>query len=309
MSSISIKNLRKEYPSKSFSKNKILALDKVSFDVGEGEIFGLLGPNGAGKTTLIKILLGITYATEGDATIFDKDIKDVKSKKNVGYLPENHKFPNYMNGEQVLHYFGMLSGMSRKDVKSKTNEYLSLVDMEKWRKTKIKKYSKGMMQRLGLAQSMLNSPKLIFLDEPTDGVDPIGRKQIRDILLDLKSQGKTIFLNSHLLSEIELICDRVAILNIGQLIKEGSVQDITTSADSFNFVTGDLTDEIINILLNNYKATLSGKNNFTCKVSNLQDLNNIIDLLRKQNILIESVAKEKNSLESMFINLIEQSKN
>ena len=166
-----------------------------------------------------------------------------------------------------------------------------------------------MMQRLGLAQSLLNDPKLIFLDEPTDGVDPIGRKQIRDILLNLKAAGKTIFLNSHLLSEIELICDRVAILNQGQLIKEGSVLDITTSSDTFNFVTSEISDEIANTLLNNYKATINSKINFSCKVSGIKELNEIIDYLRKQNIFIENVAKEKSSLESMFINLIEQSNN
>jgi ABC-2 type transport system ATP-binding protein len=309
MLSISIQNIRKEFSSKSFSKNKIVALDKVSFNVGEGEIFGLLGPNGAGKTTLIKILLGITHPTEGDAKLFDKDIKDFKARKNIGYLPENHKFPNYLNGQQVMHYFGMLSGMKKNDVIKKSDEYLKLVEMEKWKKTKIKKYSKGMMQRLGLAQSLLNDPKLIFLDEPTDGVDPIGRKQIRDILLNLKAAGKTIFLNSHLLSEIELICDRVAILNQGQLIKEGSVLDITTSSDTFNFVTSEISDEIANTLLNNYKATINSKINFSCKVSGIKELNEIIDYLRKQNIFIENVAKEKSSLESMFINLIEQSNN
>lgn len=309
MSSITIKNIRKEFPSKSFSKNKIIALDNVSFEVGEGEIFGLLGPNGAGKTTLIKILLGITHQTEGEAKLFEKDVKDVKARKSVGYLPENHKFPNYMTGLQVMHFFGMLSGMKKVDVIKKTDEYLTLVEMDKWRKTKIKKYSKGMMQRLGLAQSLLNDPKLVFLDEPTDGVDPIGRKQIRDILLNLKSLGKTIFLNSHLLSEIELICDRVAILNQGQLIKEGSVLDITTSSDTYNFITNEMSDEIASALLNIYKATINSKTNFSCKVKDLQELNEIIDYLRKQNILIENVAKEKSSLESMFINLIEQSKN
>ena len=137
MLSISIQNIRKEFSSKSFSKNKIVALDKVSFNVGEGEIFGLLGPNGAGKTTLIKILLGITHPTEGDAKLFDKDIKDFKARKNIGYLPENHKFPNYLNGQQVMHYFGMLSGMKKNDVIKKSDEYLKLVEMEKNKNKKI----------------------------------------------------------------------------------------------------------------------------------------------------------------------------
>ena len=237
MAIITTKNITKEYSAKSFSKEKILALSKFTFNVEKGEIFGLLGPNGAGKTTLIKVLLGITFPKEGEAKIVEKDINDESIKSRIGYLPENHKFPSYLNGEQVLHYFGRLSGMNNNDVEKKTDEYLELVDMTKWKKTKIRKYSKGMMQRLGMAQALINDPDLIFLDEPTDGVDPIGRKEIRDILINLKSLGKTVFLNSHLLSEIELICDRVAILNKGVRIKEGSIEEITTSTDIYKLLT------------------------------------------------------------------------
>jgi ABC-2 type transport system ATP-binding protein len=305
MSVITIENLKKEYSSKSFSNKKILALDGVSFEVGEGEIFGLLGPNGAGKTTLIKILLGITFPTSGNGKLFDRNLNDVKTKARLGYLPENHSFPSYFSGEQVLYHFGKLGGMSSEDVKRKADEYLNIVGMNDWRKIKIKKYSKGMMQRIGLAQAMINNPDLIFLDEPTDGVDPIGRKEIRDVLLALKSQGKTIFLNSHLLSEIEMICDRVAILNKGLLIKEGRVEDIT-STDSFAFVTSELNNEVYNLLLNNYKAVIQSKTNFLVPANNLDEVNKIIDFLRSQNILIQSVSKEKITLESKFINLIEQ---
>jgi ABC-2 type transport system ATP-binding protein len=165
-----------------------------------------------------------------------------------------------------------------------------------------------MMQRLGLAQSMINNPDLIFLDEPTDGVDPIGRKEIRDVLLDLKGQGKTIFLNSHLLSEVELICDRVAILNKGNLLKVGSVEDITTAENIYVFITGDLNDEISTKILTGHKGTLSGKNEFRCTANTVEELNNVIDLLRKSGVLIHSVSREKNSLEDMFINLIEEKK-
>lgn len=305
MAIIIIDNLRKEYSSKSFSKNKILALDGVSFNVGEGEIFGLLGPNGAGKTTLIKVLLGITFPTSGGGKLFDKELNDVKIKSRIGYLPENHSFPGYFSGEQVLYHFGKLSGMNSDEVKRKTDEYLEVVGMKEWRKIKIRKYSKGMMQRIGLAQAMINNPDLIFLDEPTDGVDPIGRKEIRDVLLNLKSQGKTIFLNSHLLSETELICDRVAILNKGKLVKEGRVDDIT-STDSYAFSTSELSDEVYNSLLNNYKAVIQSKNYFLVPANNLEEVNKIIDFLRTKDILIQSVSKEKITLESKFINLIEQ---
>jgi ABC-2 type transport system ATP-binding protein len=273
MSVIETKNLTKEYSSKSFSKKKILALDKFSFNVESGEIFGLLGPNGAGKTTLIKLLLSIVFPTEGEALIFDKNISDVNIKSKIGYLPENHRFPGYFTAEKVLYYFGGLSGVSSRILKNRIDELLKLVNLEKWKKTKVSKFSKGMMQRLGIAQAIINDPELIFLDEPTDGVDPIGRKEIRDIMLDLKSKGKTIFVNSHLLSEVELVCDRVAILNKGVLIKEGLVEDILAVSAGYLFITSELNDEIINSLLLNYKVTLHGKNKFIQNTDNPEELN------------------------------------
>lgn len=306
MAIISTKNITKEFSAKSFSKEKITALNKFTFEVNQGEIFGLLGPNGAGKTTLVKVLLGILFPNEGEAQIFEKDINDESIKSKIGYLPENHKFPNYLNGEQVLRYFGKLSGMSDIDAKKKTEEYIKLVDMEKWKKTKIKKYSKGMMQRLGMAQALINDPELIFLDEPTDGVDPIGRKEIRDILINLRSLGKTVFLNSHLLSEIELICDRVAILNKGVLIKEGSIEEMTTSEDNYKFITTEMNEEVVNALLTKYKAVLQSKHEFQYRSDDLKGVNDVIDFLRSKKVLIQDVTKEKNTLESMFINLIEQ---
>ncbi|MBS1518665.1 MAG: ABC transporter ATP-binding protein [Bacteroidetes bacterium] len=304
MSIITTKNLSKEYPSKSFSKEKILALNNFSFEVESGEIFGILGPNGAGKTTLIKILLGITNRTKGEITIFDKEINENSYKKKLGYLPENHKFPNYLTGEEVMKFYGKMSGMSGKDVKKRTDELLKIVDMEKWRKTKIKKYSKGMLQRLGLAQAMINDPELIFLDEPTDGVDPIGRKEIRDILEEMKERGKTIFLNSHLLSEVELICDRVAILNKGSLVKSGRVDEITLVPDNYVIHCSDLEENIMNRLLTGFKVTILGSNEFHFKTQSYEDLNKLIDFLRQNGILIRGVQREKNTLENMFINLI-----
>ncbi|MEO6695559.1 MAG: ABC transporter ATP-binding protein [Ignavibacteria bacterium] len=305
MNVIATKNLSKEYSSKSFSKEKILALNNFSFEVQSGEIFGILGPNGAGKTTLIKILLGITHRTNGDIKVFDKEISDESYKLKIGYLPENHKFPNYLTGDQVLSFFGKLSGMNNVDVKKTSDKYLKLVDMEKWRTTKIKKYSKGMLQRLGLAQAMLNNPELIFLDEPTDGVDPIGRKDIRDILNNLKNEGKTIFLNSHLLSEVELICDRVAILNKGSLVKSGRVEDITALSNNYKFNTAEIEEIILNDLLSNYKATINAKNEFIISAANVEELNKLIDFLRSNKVMIHSIVREKDTLENMFINLIE----
>ena len=308
MSVITVNELRKEYSAKSFSKEKIVALKKFSLNVEKGNIVGLLGPNGAGKTTLVKILLGIVFPTEGEVKVFDKDIKDESYKKKVGYLPENHKYPGYLKGGQVLEYFGRLNGLDEKTIKSKTKEYLTLFGIEKWEKTNIKKYSKGMLQRLGLAQAMINDPELLFLDEPTDGVDPIGRKHIRDVLLHLKGQGKTIFLNSHLLSEVELISDKVAILNKGELLKEGSVDEITSTGNNYRFITSDLPDDVSNALLMQYKATLKSKTEFMYSTESVEDLNKLIDFVRSKQILLHNVSLERSTLESMFINIIGEQK-
>ena len=305
MAVIETKDLSKEYNASRISKQKVLALNNFTFEVKEGEIFGLLGPNGAGKTTLIKILLAITFPTRGTAKVFGMDASNSKWKSRVGYLPENHKFPNYLTGEQVLSYYGRLSGLhSGVEFHKKIIEMLDIMNLAQWKNTKIKKYSKGMMQKLGLAQALLNEPDLIFLDEPTDGVDPIGRKEIRDILIDLKKKGKTIFLNSHLLSEVEMICDRVAILNKGDLIKEGNVDDLTRSENIFVIETV----EPIDIKLKQKILSLDGNagigENEINTESGIEQVNQIVDMLRKNKIQLKSLQQKTSTLEELFINVI-----
>ena len=303
---IETQNLSKEYSSK-FSKQVVNALNDFTFTVNQGEIFGLLGPNGAGKTTLIKILLAITFPTSGNAKIFGTEANNPKWKKKVGYLPENHRFPNYLTGEQVLSYYGELSGMKNDSkMTARIEEMLAMMNLTQWRKTKIKKYSKGMMQKLGLAQAMLSEPDLIFLDEPTDGVDPIGRKEIRDILTELKAKGKTIFLNSHLLSEVEMICDRVAILNKGDLIKEGNVDDLTKAENVFVIHTVEALDiELKQKILAIDSGAGAGENEIHTEAG-VDKLNQIIDLLRKSKIKIQQVNQKTSTLEELFINVIKK---
>jgi ABC-2 type transport system ATP-binding protein len=283
------------------------ALNDFTFNVEQGEIFGLLGPNGAGKTTLIKILLAITFPTNGSAKLFGTDVKNYKAKTKVGYLPENHKFPSYLTGEQVLGYYGQLSGMKEGSAMTKRiDEMLAMMNLKEWRNTKIKKYSKGMMQKLGLAQAMLSEPDLIFLDEPTDGVDPIGRKEIRDILSAIKAKGKTIFLNSHLLSEVEMICDRVAILNKGDLIKEGNVDDLTRAENIFAIHTIEpLNTEVKQKILAVDSSAGMGENEINTEAGT-DKLNRIIDVLRKNKIIIQSINQKTSSLEELFINVIKK---
>ncbi|RPI14640.1 MAG: ABC transporter ATP-binding protein [Ignavibacteriae bacterium] len=307
MAVIETNQLSKEYNTSRITNQKVRALNNFTFDVNQGEIFGLLGPNGAGKTTLIKILLAITFPTSGTAKVFGLDSRNYKWKNKVGYLPENHKFPNYLSGEQVLSYYGKLSGMKHDEtLKKKISELLEVMGLTQWRKTKIKKYSKGMMQKLGLAQSMINDPDLIFLDEPTDGVDPIGRKEIRDILIGMKEKGKTIFLNSHLLSEVEMICDRVAILNKGDLIKEGNVDDLTRAEEIYIVETIEPIDiETKGKILGLDTNAGIGENEVHSEAG-IEKLNRIIDTLRASNLKIKTVTQKTNTLEELFINVIKK---
>ena len=305
MNSIQTNGLTKVYSS-AFKKKQVQALVDLHLDVPSGTIFGLLGPNGAGKTTLVKLLLGITFPTFGDATVLGEPTSNYKVKKRVGYLPENHKYPPYLTGGEVMNFFGKLSGLNGKYLEKKIDELLDMMKLLKWKKTKVKNYSKGMMQRLGLAQAMINDPELIFLDEPTDGVDPIGRKEIRDILIDLKKQSKTIFLNSHLLSEVELITDRVGILNKGKLIREGTVQELTEKKEEYFLrIEGDSKPFPGNI--ENVTATKLDDGRYSLNVASTEDLNKMIDKLRANGIMIYELIKHKNTLEEMFISLIEES--
>ena len=302
-------NLTKVYSSL-FGRKQVVALSDFNLSVEPGTIFGLLGPNGAGKTTFIKILLGIGQLTSGSAKIFNEPLSNYKVKKKVGYLPENHKYPNYLTGEQVLRFFAELGGYDNADLDQRINYLLDVVNMEKWRNTKIKAYSKGMMQRLGLAQALVNDPELIFLDEPTDGVDPIGRKEIRDVLEKLKAQGKTIFLNSHLLSEVELVTDRVAILNKGKLLKEGTVDELTSQKEQVKFTVDTSLDALKgNGIFEDYKIIESSGNEFTAFVNDHQELNSLIDSLREKKVVIASIIPKKSSLEDYFISVIKDSEN
>jgi ABC-2 type transport system ATP-binding protein len=294
---IETRNLSKIYTS-SFGRTKVTALDDLNLSVSPGTIFGLLGPNGAGKTTLVKILLGVTLPTSGSARILEKDIKEYSVRSRIGYLPENHKFPLYLSGEEVLRYFGRLSGTDDTLLDKRIDELLSIVKLLAWKKRKVKTFSKGMMQRLGIAQALINDPELIFLDEPTDGVDPIGRIEIREILSRLKNEGKTIFLNSHLLSETEMICDRVGILNKGVLIRESTVKELTERVEEFVIKTEtELPPDLFP-----YQKTADGSYNI--RVKDAAQLNYYIDLIRQNNISIKEVLQQKNTLENIFVEII-----
>jgi len=218
---IDLRDVAKRY------KGKIDALRGIEMHVRRGEIFGLLGPNGAGKSTLVKIMMTIVRPTRCAGTVLAKPVGHKPTLAKTGYLPENHRFPRYLTGRQIVEFFAALANVDRPTRRRRAAELLDLVGMSADADRPVSTYSKGMAQRIGLAQALVNDPDLVLLDEPTDGVDPVGRRDIRDVLLRLRSQGKTVFINSHLLSELEMICDRVAILVAGRVARQGTLHDLT----------------------------------------------------------------------------------
>jgi ABC-2 type transport system ATP-binding protein len=305
MAIVEVSNLTKIFTSGIFRKTSIPALSGVSFSVNEGEIFGLLGPNGAGKTTIVKILLSIVFPTSGSATVLSETLGSSNIRKNVGYLPENHRYPSFLTAIATMRHFGRLSGLSSELLHERVPSLLQLVGLADWHKVKIRKFSKGMLQRLGLAVAMLNDPSILFLDEPTDGVDPIGRKEIRDILKSLRSQGKTIFLNSHMLSEVEEVSDRVAILNKGQLLHVGTIADITSHQLEYEIRFGTPPSETVLSQLRSFcKSVHSDQALLHVVVAQRTDFQRVLDTLRSAGIDIESFAPRKSRLEDYFVQLI-----
>jgi ABC-2 type transport system ATP-binding protein len=225
---IDLKNVQKVY------KGKVHALQGIDMRVRRGEVFGLLGPNGAGKSTLVKIMMTVIRPTRADGTILGHPVGHKPTLRQVGYLPEQHRFPKYLTGRQTLEFFGALAKVDRTTAKKRAGELLSTVGMADWGDKKVSTYSKGMMQRVGLAQTLMSDPDLVVLDEPTDGVDPVGRRDIRDVLGRLREQGKTVFVNSHLLQELEMICERVAILVRGRVVKQGTIDDLTRAQQRYD---------------------------------------------------------------------------
>lgn len=305
MAIVTTTNLSKIYHSGVFRKTHIPALSDVSLSVEEGQIFGLLGPNGAGKTTFIKLLLSIAYPTSGRATVLGYPLGSVAIRQNIGYLPENHRYPPFLTALQTLVHFGRLHGIQRVRLLDRAHSLLNLTGLSDWANVKIKKFSKGMLQRLGLAQALVADPPILFLDEPTDGVDPIGRKEIRDILTALRREGKTIFLNSHLLSEVEEISDRVAILDKGRLLHVGSVQDIISRRLEYeiHLATSPSVEVQARLRALCRHVAVSG-NRLTVHLSDEPEAQAVLDALRASGLAIESFSPKKSKLEDYFIKLL-----
>jgi ABC-2 type transport system ATP-binding protein len=224
-------------------RGKVTALSGIEMRVHRGEVFGLLGPNGAGKSTLVKIMMTVVRATRCRGTLLGKPLGHKPTLARVGYLPENHRFPRYLTGRQVLHFFGALAKVDRRALAGRTGQLLETVGMTASADRPVSTYSKGMMQRIGLAHALINEPDLVLLDEPTDGVDPVGRRDIREVLLRLRAAGKTVFINSHQLGELDALCDRVAILLAGQVVRQGTVNDLGLARQRYEIELAPTTPE------------------------------------------------------------------
>ena len=208
-----------------------VAVTDLTLEVARGEVFGFLGPNGAGKTTTIKMLLGLCRPSSGTASVLGGSIRDLEVRRKLGFLPELFRFHEWLSGEEFLRFHGQLYGMTRSDLERRIPEVLALVGLEGRESDKLRTYSKGMQQRIGLAQAILNRPELVFLDEPTSALDPLGRREVREIISRLKLEGMTVFLNSHLLSEVEQSCDRVAIVNRGTVLRSGPLRELLSTLE------------------------------------------------------------------------------
>jgi ABC-2 type transport system ATP-binding protein len=308
-------------------KGRIHALRGIDMKVSRGEIFGLLGPNGAGKSTLVKIMTTIVRPTHAEGTILNQPIGHKPTLGRVGYLPENHRFPRYLTGRQTIEFFAALSNVDRATRRKRADELLDVVGMKEAADRALSTYSKGMAQRIGLAQAMSNNPDLIILDEPTDGVDPVGRRDIRNVLLKLRDEGKTIFINSHLLSELEMICDRVAILVQGQVARQGTLNELTITDQRYEIEIASnddlqhLRQRILNSLPGVFAnpqasmdliGTLPGGHKITLRTPILSintidpaHIQEILDSLRRTGLMIRRIQQLRPSLEELFIGTVE----
>ena len=243
---ISIQNLTKEFTNPSvFQRGKVVAVKNLSLTVEAGHVYGLLGPNGSGKSTTMKIVLGLVVPTEGHTCIFDRSSRDVESREAVGFLPENPYFYKFLTGEETLRFYGKLCGLGGKMLRDRTAELLALVGLEGAAQRRIGGYSKGMLQRIGLAQALIQEPRLLVLDEPTAGVDPAGSREICDLILRLRAQGITVMLCSHLLSQVQEICDRIGIMHHGELVSEGALDDLIAIEKQTELVLENATPALL----------------------------------------------------------------
>ena len=299
---VEIKNLSKDYETGFWRKKKVRALDDLTLSVGGGQIFGFLGGNGAGKTTTIKILMSLLFPTAGTAKILGKEISDVQMHKAIGYCPENPYFYDYLTARELMNYFGELFGIDASARKKRTEELLTKVGLEEksWDK-QLRKFSKGMLQRVGLAQSLINDPEIVFLDEPMSGLDPIGRREVRELIAGLRDSGTTVFMSTHILSDVETLCDEVAILRNGKLAATGRLDDLLANESErrvFEINVIGVSADAIDIP--GFVVASKGSG-LSIEVSDEDDVERVLRTVRLAGGSLVSVQPVKQSLEELFV--------
>jgi ABC-2 type transport system ATP-binding protein len=304
MPAVEITNLTKDYEVGFFRKRKVRALDGLSLSIDDHQIFGFLGANGAGKTTTLKLLMRLIFPTAGSARILGHDIQDVRMHRRIGYLPENPYFYDYLTARELLEYCAELFGFPAAERRKRAADLLARVrlDEKRW-DTQLRKFSKGMLQRVGLAQSLVNDPEIVFLDEPMSGLDPVGRREVRDLIASLRDDGKTVFMCSHILSDIEVLCDRVAILKRGRLAQVGSLDELRQRPDDPHqmevMATGADAGTLKQYLPNGaITATPSG---LRIEISSESEIEGVVAALRNAGGKVVSVQPIKQSLEELFL--------
>jgi ABC-2 type transport system ATP-binding protein len=302
---IQIRDLTKDYKT-DFWKPRHRALQDVSFDVEEGSVFGLIGPNGAGKTTTIKILMGLIHPTAGSVTVLGQPEDAIRTKRFIGYLPEAGYYYDYLKTEEVLDFYGRLFGYGTAERRKKTAELLELVGLADRRGVRLRHYSKGMLQRIGIAQAMVNDPKVIILDEPMSGLDPVGRRDVRDIILRLRDQGKTILFSSHVLPDIEALCDHVAILVRGKLRAAGSLAELVNPRikNTELVFRGSPGQALLGAWKEKVRLRQVG-NEVVVSTADVALLGDLLDWGRGQALELISVVPQKETLEDIFVEKLE----
>lgn len=298
-----IEGLHKTFKTGFIPKGKKV-LNGISLDVRGGEIFGYLGPNGAGKTTTLKCVLGLIFPDEGNIAIFGHSNLSVKAKEKIGFLPENPYFYDYLTAKEFLGFYSDLTLVKKEDKTARVETLLKVVGLEHAAGLQLRKFSRGMLQRIGLAQALINDPSLIFLDEPLGGLDPLGRKEIRDVIIRLKEEGKTVFLSSHILQDIEMICDRVAILVEGQIINQGALQDMISEKVSVTEITiSGLQSQDCESLGECYSAQ---EGRILLKVFEEDKIPDVLQLVHAKKGKIHSLIPRTETLEDLFVGAVKQ---
>jgi ABC-2 type transport system ATP-binding protein len=290
-----------------FGLRKKRILDGISFRVREREIFGFIGPNGAGKTTTLKVLMGLIRPTSGQASILGHDVSEVAFRRQIGFLPEQPYFYDYLTGCELLRFYAKLSGVSPRRREGRVMELLELVGLSEAGKTRLRNYSKGMLQRIGIAQALVHDPQVVFLDEPMSGLDPVGRKEVRDIILRLRTEGKTVFMNTHILSDVEMVCDRVAIIANGRIRYEGAIDEYLDAGEpEADLVFANLSAEAAVRLEERFGARLRGHGErIELRIAE-KDASEVLRVALDASAEVISVTPHRVSLESIFLSTVNE---